>query len=702
MTSGVTPVTLPIVLFLAAFAGVPFFGGQDRVGPVREVSVLVLADEEVRARPDWRARITASMGTVSGEFERLFGIRLAVRRIADWTSDDAAPSLESLSESLDSGTDRDGCDALLALAGRKDAGDSLLGYSMYKEGIILARFEAGPPGLARVLEHEWGHMFGAAHVADRGSVMNSLLQGGAFDDLNSRIIRLNRDRAFDGIDFPLPKGSLEEAAAIYRDICALNARAKALDRGRDLPPETRGVSVELVGVLDEAGRVDNSSLDDAPSLLAQVYLEKKDYDLAREACRAALGLNPKNLETRNLLGIISRRQGRVDEAIGSYEAILEEKPRSARFLYNLGIARAKKGNLGTAMDLYRQAVEIKPGFAEAWNNIGELELRAGRLEDAEKAFLKAVSLNRSFALAHSNLAEVYVRKKEYGRSRAEVGLALELHADLPGPHNVNGNLLYQQGRAAEAIAEYERALALDPEYEKAYYNLGICLFEAGRIEEASSKFSRAVELAPRFAEAHASLGYALLMLKKTEAGIAEIRLAQELGLVSAKTHLNLSYAHLQKNEAGEAADEARRAIELDPTLAMAYNNLGIALIRNGQVQQAEAAFRKALALDPAYKAAYAGLGSLLSVLGKRDEALGLLLKAANLDPNDGLLQNNIAVLCYRQGAYAEAWAHAQKAMALGVKVDPGFLKQLQEARRRAGSNGLTPAAQRFSYDSMID
>ena len=665
-------------------------GPQDSLAPPREVSVLVLADEEVRGIADWRARISDAMGFVSGEFERLFGIRLTIKRFADWRSDDTLPSLDLLLEKVDAETDRAECETILALTAQKSLQGSLVGFSMYKEGTILARFEDGPPSLERVIEHEWGHMFGAAHIADMDSVMNSLLQGKDFDALNSRIIRLHRDRTFKGIDFPLPRESLAAAAGIYRQICAFNARARTLERGRELPPETSGVSVthRLLGVLDESGRNDRSSLDDAFVLLAQVCLEEKDLGQAREACRSALDLDPRNLETQNLLGIISRRQGQVDAAIETYEAILKEKPLSPRFLYNMGIARAKKGEFETAMGLYRRAVEIRPSFAEAWNNIGELELRAGRLEEAETAFLRAVSLNASFALAHSNLAEAYVRKGEFERSLAEVSRALELRPDLPGPHNVRGNLLHQQGRTAEAVAEYEKVLTLDPEYEKAHYNLGICLFEEGRTGEAASRFSRALELTPRFAEAHASLGYALLMTKKTDEGMAEIRLAQELGLVSAKTHLNLSYAHLLKNDAGAAADEARRAIELDPSLAMAYNNLGIAGVRSGKVKEAEGAFRKALSLDPAYKDAYAGLGSLLSVLGRREDALDLLLKAAALDPNDGPLQNNIAVLFYRKGSYEEAWAHLQKALALGVKVDASFLKELERVRKAPGAAPL--------------
>ena len=82
---------------------------------------------------------------------------------------------------------------LLALTAQRDLEGTLVGFSMYKEGTILVRLEAGPPSLERVLEHEWGHMFGAAHIADRASIMDSLLQGGEFGALNARAIRLHRE-----------------------------------------------------------------------------------------------------------------------------------------------------------------------------------------------------------------------------------------------------------------------------------------------------------------------------------------------------------------------------------------------------------------------------------------------------------------------------------------------------------------------------
>jgi tetratricopeptide (TPR) repeat protein len=645
----------------------------------RVVSVRVLADEETRALPAWRETVSDVLAAVSSDFERLFGIRLAAREFGAWTSDDSIGSLDLLLDDFESKADRAGCDVLLAFTAQETPGSSLRGYSLYEEGIILATFSGDRPGLERILEHEWGHMFGAVHIADPGSLMGPFIRGTGFDALNAEAIRLNRDRSFNGIDFPLPAPSLARAAEVYRAICDFNRTAPAERNLPSPPPGKAGVSVshEIRGLVSDGGPANAFLLDDAYVLLARIRLEEKDYERALASCRAALELNPENLETRDLEGIIFRRQGRVEEAIKTYREILEAKPKSPRFLYNLGIAQAKAGDTEAAMASYRQAVRLKPNFAEAFNNIGELGLREGRLDEAKAAFEKALSFNDAFALAHSNLAEVCVRKGEYEKSLAEVTAALRLNPGIPGPHNVRGNLHHHQGQTKEAVSEYETAISLDPTYEKAYYNLGICRFEEGDVPEAAGLFSRAIELRPGFGEAHASLGYCLLRSRKIDEGIAEIRRAQDLGFTSAATRVNLSYAYLQKNEIDAAINEARGAFAIDPSLAMAQNNLGIAFTRQRKFSEAAAAFRKATELDPKYKDAFANLGRLDLHLGRLDEALDILLKAAALDPDDGTIEASLAAVCFEKAAYEKAWEHAQKAQARGVTVDRDLMDALK-------------------------
>ncbi|MCJ7488307.1 MAG: zinc-dependent metalloprotease, partial [Candidatus Aminicenantes bacterium] len=119
--------------FLILLTFLPVLGGAE--DEVREVRVRVLADEEVRAAPGWQSRISSLMNAVSGDYERLFGIRFTVCGFDGWSSDDSLGTLELLLDALDATVSKDGCDALLALTAQKGLASRTLGYSLFKEGV---------------------------------------------------------------------------------------------------------------------------------------------------------------------------------------------------------------------------------------------------------------------------------------------------------------------------------------------------------------------------------------------------------------------------------------------------------------------------------------------------------------------------------------------------------------------------------------
>jgi tetratricopeptide (TPR) repeat protein len=662
------------LLFVSGLAPLPLFS------QIRDIGVKIIADDEFRKNPDWKLRAEDCLSMASADFERLFGIRILVKKFEAWNSGRSAKSLEALAEDLDAHFDKENIEILLAFAAQGNLDKSYTGYSVFREGIILLKNTDDRPLLVRTLKHELGHIFGGVHVADPDSVMDYFIQGDNFDTLNAQVISLNRERLFNSVDFPIPKKNQLRAIDIYEQIARSIQMTLLREKSdEDLQPASKGIlgQARILGVLGEDGRRDPFYLDDACVLLAQLYLETKEYDKAIQACQAASKISPKNLETKNMMGIALRRKGLVDQAIEKYKSILEEKPNHSRVLYNLGIAYSKKADLESAQSAYAKAIELKPNFVEAHNNLGEMYLKLGKTEDAEKEFQRAASIGAEFPLAHSNLAEVYCRKKDYDKAKAEADKAMAMNPDLPDPYNILGNIDHQQGKTEEAIEKYRQALSLDPGYEKAYFNLGICYFDRNQMGDAKKHFLKALEINKNFPEAHASLGYCLLRENKTDEAITEIKLGQTLGFRSAKTYTNLSFAYLQKEMVDQAIVEAERAIELDPDQAAAFNNLGIAYMKKRLLQRAAEQFQKAIEIDRNNIEALFNLGSLMVQAGNLDRALDLYLAAAKLDPNNGALFNNMAVVYFRKGEFALAWKYVQKAQAAGFRVQPAFLDELK-------------------------
>lgn len=83
----------------------------------------------------------------------------------------------------------------------------------------------------------------------------------------------------------------------------------------------------------------------------------------------------------NNLGIALARQGRIAEAIRSYDLAIRARPAFAVAHNNLGIVLARRGDLEGAASHFRLALRIQPQFAEARQNLSRALAQQGRKDE---------------------------------------------------------------------------------------------------------------------------------------------------------------------------------------------------------------------------------------------------------------------------------------------------------------------------------
>lgn len=165
----------------------------------------------------------------------------------------------------------------------------------------------------------------------------------------------------------------------------------------------------------------------------------------------------------NLAGALAE-EGRVGDAMREYQAALRLDPTRAAVHFNLAnLLSRSPGRMVEAIDEYRQAIRIQPDFTEAQNNLGNALQSAGDLPAAIDAFQDAARSQPGYAEAHFNL-----------------GTAL---AQVPG-------------RMPEAIAEWRAAIRTNPRHFRAHYNLGVAMAQSGQISEAIAEFEAAYRIQP--------------------------------------------------------------------------------------------------------------------------------------------------------------------------------------------------------------
>jgi tetratricopeptide (TPR) repeat protein len=104
--------------------------------------------------------------------------------------------------------------------------------------------------------------------------------------------------------------------------------------------------------------------------------------------------------------------GRLEEAKGVYQTILEIQPGHAAAAINLGTIFYNEKEFAQAEQKYRQAVEADPEYALAFFDLGNVLDEQQRMDEAIAAYQRALALVPQYADAHYNLALAFERIRE--------------------------------------------------------------------------------------------------------------------------------------------------------------------------------------------------------------------------------------------------------------------------------------------------
>ena len=210
-----------------------------------------------------------------------------------------------------------------------------------------------------------------------------------------------------------------------------------------------------------------------------------------------------------------------------------------------------------------------------------------------------------------------------------------------------GDACYNLGHYDEAEAYFNKALQINPDRPETNYGLGLMLEKQGEIEAAIKCYRKATAGDPHLAEAYA--------------------------------HLGAIYIH--KGMLDNAISELRMALATNPDLAWVRSNLGLAYTNKGMLNEGVTELKKALAIDPDASGVHMHLGMVYTKKGMLDEAIGEYKKALMIDPDYAKAHYNLSITYYKKPNYREAIKHCDRAIELGARVHPEFLKELENYRQ---------------------
>ena len=299
------------------------------------------------------------------------------------------------------------------------------------------------------------------------------------------------------------------------------------------------------------------------------------------------------------IGIRYHQAGRLEEAKGLYNSILEKDSNNADALHLSGLIAHEFGEIERAIVFIKKAIGIDSNQAFFHNNLGNALKDAGDIAEATDSYQKAIQLQPNYAEAHLNLGEA----------------------------------LSVQNQLEDAIREYKKVLEIQPDMIGAAFKLGHGHRKMSRLEESIYWYQYIVKRWPENPEGYYFIGAVKLDQEDYDSAIFYLKKVLAINPSHTESHFKLAMIHMKLGNPDEAASCYQTAIKIKPDSAEAYNNLGLIWKDQQRLPEAISCFRKALQLNPALYEGYYNLGNILRKTGKTRESISCFQKALKVKPD---------------------------------------------------------------------
>lgn len=145
------------------------------------------------------------------------------------------------------------------------------------------------------------------------------------------------------------------------------------------------------------------------------------------------------------------KEGKMNEAIASYNKALDFNPTSEQAYYNRGFVYMQQGNLEKAVEDFTKALNIKPTLFEALFQRGVAYAKQDNFQGAFSDFNQALKLNRQSSQAYLQRGKILAQKRKYEAAIIDFSTSIQLKPTLEA--------LLERARAYEANQQISDAIA---------------------------------------------------------------------------------------------------------------------------------------------------------------------------------------------------------------------------------------------------
>ncbi len=330
-------------------------------------------------------------------------------------------------------------------------------------------------------------------------------------------------------------------------------------------------------LLDQAQKLDGHS----PELFATrgtLALARHDFQAALEYGTRAQALDPESARYHGIVGDAQIELGMYDEAIQSYQEMVDRRPDFASFS-RVAYARELYGDPEGAIEAMESALQAGSGTPEnvAWAHVqlGNLWFTSGNLEEAQKAYGLSTRTVGAYAPALAGQAKIAAAKGDLEQSATIYRQAFN-RMPLPEYAIALGDVYAEMGDRKKAEGQYELVQSMDKLLRANGVNtdLEIALFYADHgmnLQTSLEKARAAYDAQPSI---HVADALAWTLYKTGDYKEAQKYSSEALKL-GTRDPLKLFHVGMIAKALGEkeqAREYLQRAIDLNPHFSLLYSD----------------------------------------------------------------------------------------------------------------------------------
>jgi len=201
------------------------------------------------------------------------------------------------------------------------------------------------------------------------------------------------------------------------------------------------------------------------------YFDEGKYDQAIESFNRVLDLEPENIDVLIDVGIAFRHKEDYDTAIEYYNRVLEIDKANKFALNNIGWSLQCKGDEESAIEMYKKALEIDPSYDTTVVNITKIYNNNKEFEKSVEIYKKALHKDHLNTANWIDLGRAYRQLDEYDKAIGAYSEALKLAPNDKIIWNNSGWVYYCQKEYDKAIEAYTKSMEIDWIYDLPFANL---------------------------------------------------------------------------------------------------------------------------------------------------------------------------------------------------------------------------------------